>query len=142
MDTATISLRARATGSGLCLHFWLDGQRIGSLQLGLEPQQFQHEFRDDASLHEFGIELQGKTHEHTVLDAQGVILHDVVAEIDQMALDGIMLGHAFHHNSRYCHDHNGTTDPVETGFFGTMGCNGRVSMQFSSPVYLWLLENM
>jgi hypothetical protein len=42
----------------------------------------------------------------------------------------------------YHHDTNGSTAPVTDSFYGTMGCNGRVEMRFTTPIYLWLLENM
>jgi len=42
----------------------------------------------------------------------------------------------------YVHDFNGTGKFVNKQFFGEMGCNGTVELKFSSPFYLWLLENM
>ena len=42
----------------------------------------------------------------------------------------------------YTHDFNGTQPEIEDTFFGEMGCNGTVSLRFTTPIYLWLLENM
>ena len=42
----------------------------------------------------------------------------------------------------YRHDYNGTTDPFDDEFYGEMGCNGTVSLKFTTPIYLWLLENL
>jgi hypothetical protein len=142
VQSSTISLRARATGAGLGLNIWFDGQQVAALDLQEQPQEFIHAFQDDTTDHELQIELQGKTPAHTVLDHAGEIIQDAVAVIEDIALDGIQLGHAFYQHSQYHHDHNGTTQPVQCDFFGTMGCNGRVVMRFSGPVYLWLLENM
>lgn len=135
-------MQARATGPGLALNFWFDNQLVGSLQLHDEFQQFEYQFEDSEGSHEFEIELLGKLPEHTELDTDGNIVHDRVAEIANVALDNIELGHMFYEQTCYLHDFNGVGQPIEQKFFGTMGCNGRVKLQFSSPVYLWLLENM
>jgi hypothetical protein len=145
MSTAQISLQARSSSqsSGLILDFWFDGERVRSMTLASEPQEFRHEFPDlDDEEHCFEIELSGKTPDHTKINDQGDIVQDVVAEISDVALDDIQLGHMFLEKTQYYHDHNGTTDPVQDQFFGSMGCNGRVKLRFTSPVYLWLLENM
>jgi hypothetical protein len=42
----------------------------------------------------------------------------------------------------YTHDFNGSQPPVDDKFFGDLGCNGTVSLKFTAPTYLWLLENM
>jgi hypothetical protein len=145
MSTAQISLQARSSSesSGLILDFWFDDERVSSMTLTPESQEFRHEFPDvDDREHCFEIELRGKTPDHTKINDQGAIVQDVVAEIVDVALDDIQLGHMFLEKTQYHHDHNGTTDPVQDQFFGSMGCNGRVKLRFTSPVYLWLLEHM
>ena len=42
----------------------------------------------------------------------------------------------------YTHDFNGTSKATENKFYGELGCNGTVSLKFSTPMYLWLLEHM
>ena len=42
----------------------------------------------------------------------------------------------------YSHDFNGTQSMVNDSFHGRAGCNGTMSLKFSTPMYLWLLENM
>ena len=37
---------------------------------------------------------------------------------------------------------NGTQPEIADNFFGIAGCNGTISFRFSTPIYLWLLENM
>ena len=63
-------------------------------------------------------------------------------EISDVAIDGIELGIVFQNLSRYTHDFNGTADKITEQFFGIMGCNGNIELEFDSPVYQWLLENM
>jgi hypothetical protein len=42
----------------------------------------------------------------------------------------------------YTHDFNGTQQEIQDEFYSEMGCNGTVSLKFSTPIYLWLLEHM
>lgn len=145
MTTASISLRTQASHDmpEIRLIFWFDGEQIHDQPLMQESQEFRHEFADlDDQEHCFEIELQGKLPHHTRVDQDGNITSDVVVQINSVALDDVELGHVFSEHTVYHHDHNGTTDPVQHQFFGTMGCNGRVMLRFHSPVYLWLLENM
>jgi hypothetical protein len=49
----------------------------------------------------------------------------------------------FSEQAEYHHDCNGTAQQVILDkFYREMGCNGTVSLKFTTPVYLWLLENM
>lgn len=123
--------------------FWFDGVEVQDWPLTQEPREFRYEFSDQYDQeHSFEIELQGKLPVHTHIDEHHMILSDVTVEIGSIALDDIELGHVFSEQAVYHHDHNGTTDPVRDQFFGVMGCNGRVTLRFHSPVYLWLLENL
>jgi hypothetical protein len=145
MSTAQISLRTQSSRDApeIRLVFWFDGEQIHDWPLTQEPQEFRYEFPDlDDYQHCFEIEMRGKRPEHTCIDHDGNIMSDVVVEIHSVALDDIELGHRFSEQAVYHHDHNGSTDPIQDEFFGVMGCNGRVTMKFHSPVYLWLLENL
>jgi hypothetical protein len=142
METCLFSLKARATGPNLTLRTYLDGQLIHEQVLTEVEHEFMQTFEDTESSHVFEIELANKTTEHTTVDEENRIVSDAVVEISEFALDGIELGHTFFANSKYTHDFNGTATQQTDPFYGTMGCNGRVRFEFTSPVYLWLLEHM
>jgi hypothetical protein len=142
MEICNLSLKAKSNGDELALNFYFDGKFLGTMSPGQDFKLFSHEFEDQGSNHVFEIEMHGKLPKHTRLDTHGAIVEDQVIEIVDVALDDISLGQLLYEKCRYRHDHNGTTQPVETAFYGTMGCNGRVVLEFSSPVYQWLLENM
>jgi len=142
MDTCDFSFRVRATGPNLTLRTYLDGQLTHDLVLTEVEQELLHSFKDTESSHVLEVELANKTPEHTTVDEENRILTDAVIEISNFALDGIELGHTFFAHSKYTHDFNGTAPQVTDPFYGTMGCNGRVRFEFTSPVYLWLLEHM
>jgi hypothetical protein len=86
--------------------------------------------------------MKNKIQEHTVVDSDGNIISDAMLTIANITFDDIKLGHLFTEQAVYHHDFNGTQDPIKDKFFGDMGCNGYVSLRFTTPIYLWLLENM
>lgn len=100
------------------------------------------EIDDNEGEHEFKFVMKNKTHEHTVLDEHGNISTDASLSISNVTFDEIKLGQVFTEQSVYYHDFNGSQAPIEDKFFGIMGCNGHVSLKFTTPIYLWLLENM
>ena len=92
--------------------------------------------------HELKFVLKNKTQDHTQVDEQGNILSDAVLSIGNMSFDDIKLGHMFVEQTVYYHDFNGSKELAEHEFYGDMGCNGYVSLKFTTPIYLWLLEHM
>jgi hypothetical protein len=144
MNASCFSFRACSTGPDLSLIVRLDGEeKYHFTDLPQDPQDIVMEFNDEIEVdHIVEIEMQGKLPEQTQLDADGNIVGDRVIEISDFTIDDITLGHLFTEVSQYHHDHNGTSEPVENQFYGTMGCNGVIRFRFSSPVYLWLLGHM
>lgn len=143
MVTSKISFNAKSTGSGLVLCVRFDQKEIFRRELTHSFQEISYEFDDsDDERHTIEIEMSGKTPACTRIDDAGNIISDKVIIIDQFKLDDIELGQVFVDQAQYMHDFNGTRPGTTETFFGTIGCNGTVRLQFSSPVYLWLLENM
>jgi len=141
MDTVNISCDIACNGAGLhlraavgdCVLF--DGDPNGQIKCSTS-------IPDADGEHELIFTLSKKTAEHTRVDADGNIVDDVVVTITDISFDEISLGYTLLENSSYTHDFNGTGEPVTEKFSGTMGCNGTVTLKFSTPVYLWLLEHM
>ena len=92
--------------------------------------------------HTLKLLLKNKQPEHTQLSELGEILQDSCLIISNLKFDGIELGQIVNNLSVYQHDFNGTQALTTDKFFGTMGCNGTAELKFSTPIYLWLLENM
>ena len=107
-----------------------------------QPTAVEFVITDIEGEHELKFVLKNKTQDHTAVDEHGNIVSDAVLSIANIAMDEIKLGHMFSEQTCYHHDTNGSELLAEHKFFGVMGCNGYVSMQFSTPLYLWLLENM
>jgi len=122
----------------------IDDQTVVEKSLDGAHHQFIYQFDDsDASrLVRVIMSLQGKTHEHTVIDEQGNILSDCAVTIDSIVLDDINVTEIFCQGLEcYTHDTNGTTPKFLDEFYGFLGCNGDVEIQFSLPIYRWFLDH-
>jgi hypothetical protein len=97
---------------------------------------------DDDGQHQLIFQMSGKTAVHTKVAEDGSIIDDVTVTIANIAFDDIPLGHVMTDKSQYLHDFNGSGTQIVDKFYGTMGCNGSVTLEFTTPIYLWLLENM
>ncbi len=143
MNTAILSFRVAATGPDLRLVVRLDDTVLYDGYPAAEPEPISHEFADnDDQNHALVFEMRGKMPGHTQMSDSGEILNDRIIEISDVRFDDIELSHMFMEQSRYYHNNNDSTEPVIEQFYGAMGCNGRVEMRFTTPIYLWLLENM
>jgi len=107
-----------------------------------ETVQIEHEISDDEGEHELTFELFGKLTEHTKITDTGKIVSDALLEINNITLAGINLDQILPSLAVYHHDLNGSQVPADHKFYRNMGCNGTVRLKFTTPVYLWLLENM
>jgi hypothetical protein len=127
----------------LGLEIWLDDSLVHDVVPTQEPVQFSVEVDDSQEAeHELKFVLKNKTNDHTQIDEQGNIVKDVVVNVNNVNFDGIELGQIVNDLATYTHDFNGTGATTVEKFYGTMGCNGTVSLKFTTPMYLWLLENM
>jgi hypothetical protein len=124
------------------LEIWLDDTQIYNTEHVADPVNFAHEFADTDSEHQLRFVMKNKTHDHTKIDEAGNILSDCRICIEKLNFDEIDLQQIFIEQAVYDHDFNGTAAPIKDQFFGEMGCNGIVTLAFTTPIYLWLLENM
>lgn len=121
---------------------WIDNICVINVEHVDRIVHFSHVLADDDSEHELRIVMKHKTPDHTELDDAGNIIRDAMLTISDVKFDEIALGQVLLNKAVYAHDFNGSQTPVEDKFFGDLGCNGTVSLKFTAPTYLWLLENM
>lgn len=139
-----ISCTLDTTNSAAALGFeaWVDNQKF----FDTDHVQAQHsivmEIADDDGEHELRFVLKNKTSNHTQVDAAGNIVSDAVLTITDLAFDEISLGHMVTEQVVYTHNFNSTKELIQDKFYSELGCNGTVSLKFTTPVYLWLLEHM
>jgi len=126
----------------LGMEIWLDDQQIFNQDHVTQNIAFCHDLADTDAEHELRFVMKNKTAEHTRIDQDGNIIKDACLIVNDLEFDEIPLAHTFTELATYTHDFNGTGNQTQDKFYGTMGCNGTVSLKFTTPVYLWFLEHM
>jgi hypothetical protein len=144
MEKTKITFLVSTTDSNSKLGFeaWLNNQQIVDIDHITNHTEVSVPVPDDEAEHVLKLILKGKRSEHTTVTDTGDIVSDAVLTIQDLSFDGIPLGQIVNEKTVYTHDFNGTQPVIKDHFFGTMGCNGTVELKFSTPMYLWLLENM
>jgi len=113
-------------------------------------------FEFDAAIEEgecfLTIEFLNKSIYDTVLDADSNIVEDLLLNIDSVEIDEINLGTLLWTASDYIpnypekykliKDKEGCELPVSVKNCVNLGWNGKWSLPFFSPFYIWLLENI
>jgi len=112
--------------------------------------EFEHEFTEGEE-HEIIIKRSGKSKGQTVVNENGDILKDQLLHIKVMDIDEIELG-ALVYEGVYTPEYPepwasqqreaGVELPESFKNVIKMGHNGKWSFKFSSPFYMWLLENL
>jgi len=130
------------TAVPLGCEIWIDDACVFAQDHVTDPAVVAHEFSDDDGEHILRITLKNKLPEHTQIDDQDNIVSDALLSVTEITFDEIDCNQIAHTHAVYQHNLNGTAPAIEDRFFGDMGCNGTVELKFTTPVYLWLLENM
>jgi hypothetical protein len=86
--------------------------------------------------HKLIVELHGKDKYQTVLE-NGKIVKDQILNIDSIAFDEIDIGYMKHTLSKYYPSNLEAIDNCVN-----LGWNGCWELEFTTPVYIWLLENI
>jgi hypothetical protein len=130
--------------SKLGFEAWINDQCVFDTDHVGETTIVNGDLPDDSSTatHTLKLVLKNKQSSYTQVSETGEILEDSCLEVSNLLFDKIELGQIVNEKTVYTHDFNGTGTESQHQFFGTMGCNGTVELQFTTPVYLWLLENM
>jgi hypothetical protein len=144
ISTFVVSFNLDTTDTKIPLGFeaWIDDKKFYDIDHVAGCQKILMEIPDDEAEHELRLIMKNKTSDHTQIDESGNIISDVRLCVTDMSFDEIQLAHMLTDQATYTHDFNGTTQPTQNKFYGELGCNGTVSIKFTTPIYLWLLENM
>ena len=126
----------------LGLEIWLDDLRIYNCDHVDGTSVFEHDIQDDDCEHQLRFVVKNKLAEHTKIDQQGRIVKDACLTITHIQFEGIDFDQMWVDHARYRHNFNGHGPWQDDVFFETLGCNGTVTFEFSTPIYLWLLEHM
>ena len=144
METVKISFDIE-TSDAECpmgVEIWLDDAVLLSHNHVQEKITFSHDMSDDDGEHKLRVVMSGKTSDHTRVDEAGMIIKDATLQISNVVIDDIDVNQLFLEKCVYTHSFNGTQSEIKDTFHGIAGCNGTITFEFSTPIYLWLLENM
>lgn len=121
----------------------LNGNLIDSWESTVEVKKIKVQVKDTQFYQDQTIDIlmQGKSHAHTKIDSEGNILYDVYAKIDKIIFDEVDVTEIFCEGKQcYIHDNNGTSDEFVDEFYGLIGCNGTVKIDFYTPLWQWYLN--
>ena len=126
----------------LGFEIWLNDQQIYNTDHVDQTVYFEHDMPDADGQHVLKFVMKGKTSAHTKVDESGHIVKDAMLILENVAFDDINLSHDMLKSAVYSHDYNGSGTLGQHSFYNNLGCNGTVTLEFCTPFYLWLLENM
>lgn len=144
MQQCQVSLTIDTTDPAVPLgvEVWLDQDKIADHAHVTQSICVKHNLADADGQHELRVILKNKQPAHTTIDSNGQILTDATLVVRDVMFDQVALGQILIDQAVYTHDYNGQQELTQQKFYGEMGCNGVMSLRFTSPVYVWLLENM
>jgi|LakMenEpi03Aug12_release.lakeMendotaPanAssembly.Ray.scaffolds.fasta_scaffold140105_4 hypothetical protein len=143
-DDITISGWINSTNYNCAIgaEVWVDDICINDIEHVTQPVKFSFKMSNDEGKHELRVIMKYKSFEHTKFDDSGNTISTVSLEVTDVEVDEVPWEHIMTERSTYTHDFNGGGEQVTQRFFGTMGCNGTVSLKFTTPIYLFMLEFM
>jgi hypothetical protein len=126
----------------LGLEIWIDDQKLFDQDHVQESHRISTDLSDNDGEHELRFVLKNKLPEHTQVDADNTIVSDARISVSNIEFDGIALNQLVPALAEYQHNFNGTGELTIDKFYGELGCNGTVTLKFTTPIYIWMLENM
>jgi hypothetical protein len=126
----------------LGMEVWIDDQKLFDQAHVQESHQISTDLLDDDGEHELRFVLKNKLPEHTQVDADNNIISDARISVSDIEFDGIALNQLVPALAEYQHNFNGSGELTIDKFYGELGCNGTVTLKFTTPIYIWMLENM
>ena len=122
---------------------WLDQQIVFNTESLIAAESIRVDIDDAVEAHHvLKIVLKNKRSEHTVIDADQNIVSDSLLLLSDFELEGINITQLMFDNAEYSHDFNGNGPATTEKSYGAMGCNGSLTLKFSTPLYVWLLDKM
>ena len=124
------------------MEIWVDNRKLFDQAHVQEHHKISTDLSDDDGEHELRFVLKNKLSKHTQVDANNTIVSDARISVSNIEFDGIALDQLVSELAEYRHNFNGTGEPIIDKFYSELGCNGTVTLKFTTPIYLWLLEHM
>ena len=127
----------------LGVEVWFNKQCLLDLNRVVDIVHLQQEISDfPEQQRTIKIVLKNKTAQHTQVNEKLEIVSDSVIEVKNFKLAEVEIDQALRDQAVYSHNFNSNSDYSDHKFYNTMGCNGVVKFEISTPAYIWLLEHM
>lgn len=137
-----LGLNSNTDCSEIKLIVTVDGQQIFECLATQQEQIVHYTLPENPSTHRVTVEMIGKQPRHTIVGEQGEIVSDVYASISTLEIQNIDVKPVFC-VGRSCYHHSYNNPDASTiidEFYGDIGCNGIVKIDFFTPIYLWLAD--
>lgn len=124
---------------------WLNDEKIIQDIISLDDSQIIKFSRDlEEGQHILKIRLENKDQKTDTILEDGIIVKDMLLNIDDISIDGISIGNLLW-SAEYLLDtpqlyNNKTITQLDNCV--NLGWNGSYILKFSSPFYIWLLEKL
>lgn len=138
----TLDIVANCNNDDIICDVIVDNTTIFSTSACTELQSIHYEISDDIGHHNVQISMKGKQYYHTVVDNQGNVQSDIFFEIKKLEFEEVNVREIFCLGKK-CYTHSFNNPKAESfvdEFYGTIGCNGVVNIEFETPIYLWFLS--
>jgi hypothetical protein len=138
-----MDIDANQENNNIKLDIVVDGINIFSTTACKETKTINYKIDDAQANHAIQLVLSGKTRHHTKIDAHGKIESDIFFNLTRIEFDEINVSEIFC-LGKECYTHSFNNPNIETfvdEFYGMIGCNGTVNIQFETPIYLWLSQH-
>ena len=119
---------------------YIDEQLIFDDQI-IEPTTVKFASDLTEGKHKLIVELYDKNKYQTIVE-NGQIIKDQLLNIDGIMFDEIDCQHLKHSLSNYFPSNPSNEIPSQLTNCVNLGYNGRWELEFTCPIYIWLLENM
>lgn len=101
----------------------------------VQAEAFEYTLADTDGDHVLEFELSGKTDQHVIYNIDGVLERNSCVSIRNFKFNDVAVNNLLYKVASYQHQ---ITEP----FNGSLGYNGLARIEFTTPVDMWLFENM
>ena len=123
---------------------WLDDRQVVASEINsTDQQEFKFERALDEGEHTLKIRLENKVSQDTVIKNNEVV-NDMLLNIEDIIIDDISLGNLLwsaEYIMDHPHEYKGQT-VTKLDNCVNLGWNGTYVIKFTSPFYIWLLEQL
>jgi hypothetical protein len=136
-----LELAATSECTDISIAIYCNNNLLLSSTASRDPRTIIYEIDDAPNDHLLSLVMTGKNHTHTIVDDNGNIVEDIYFKITKLEFDELDMTEIFC-QGKLCYTHSFNSDQPQLldEFYGIIGCNGTVNIEFSTPIYLWLLD--